>query len=103
MCADVNVCVHVCVCVCVCVCGGGGGGGGGVAGTCEVCVCACVCKHFPLCHNSLHVLLSYDFYGRIILGMFDPPNIQPYWNFTVDLVNSPSHQVRIGWVICSSW
>jgi len=34
-------------------------------------------------------------FDRIILGLFDPPNIQPYWNITVDDVNSPSHHAGI--------
>ena len=37
----------------------------------------------------LSIMLHY----RFLLGMFDPPSIQPYWNITVDQVNTPQHQV----------
>ena len=30
---------------------------------------------------------------RFLLGMFDPPSIQPYWNISVDQVNTAQHQV----------
>ena len=31
--------------------------------------------------------------NRMALGMFDPPEIQPYWNITTGHVNSAYHQV----------
>lgn len=45
-------------------------------------------------YGGMHMLwLSTILYYRFLLGMFDPPNIQPYWNITVDQVNTALHQV----------
>ena len=45
-------------------------------------------------YGGMHMLwLSTILHYRFLLGMFDPPNIQPDWNITVDQVNTALHQV----------
>ena len=46
-----------------------------------------------LCGICTVLLLSTILHYRFLLGMFDPPSIQPYWNITVDQVNTAHHQV----------